>query len=618
MTIVKFSEIEYLLINAQGFDKQPLYTKQYAKDDFFVVYDNDVVLEKLSLDNYIGEKFIEGYIFKQNLEVKNQILATDTDYSPFLLVMGNVKCQGVLMAGNNFYIDGNLECNSIWGIYNHGSLTVKGSLSTQFLYTDEFNLEFGAINELAFIVGSEHAKYFVENIGMVLLTNSHSIDQVFNDYGQALCQNGLFEYLSSKEENLPPILNTSFDFYTDFPENVRVIFDKIFNDIAFENQGNIDVFDRKSNIFYTYVDSDEENSISIVNIDKKYNSVILQKKETKTIELTLVFYTDEGLEKVQTWFDLTENDQYYQAITVKHWFYKAEEKWSNKDIYKLEEKFDTYNLGNVFEELKKHFKNSIRFKNSIKIELEELEESEMKIGTSKMGGRPDLPKNIDWFNSFNSQKPMAFICQINFADIKALDLENKLPENGILYFFYDAVEMPWGFDPKDWEGKKVYYFDGNLDELERKSPPHDINEECLFSSAKMNFDKQLDVPDLSSDLIDIKLNDDDYDNYIALKEEFDGIHNKILGHSNNIQNGMELECELVTNGLYCGDSSGYKDPKRKELEKNVSNWELLLQIDSNEEQGMLWGDSGRLYLWITQENLKARKFEESWLVLQCF
>ena len=157
------------------------------------------------------------------------------------------------MAGNNFYIDGNLECNSIWGIYNHGSLTVKGSLSTQFLYTDEFNLEFGAINELAFIVGSEHAKYFVENIGMVLLTNSHSIDQVFNDYGQALCQNGLFEYLSSKEENLPPILNTSFDFYTDFPENVRVIFDKIFNDIAFENQGNIDVFDRKSNIFYTYV-----------------------------------------------------------------------------------------------------------------------------------------------------------------------------------------------------------------------------------------------------------------------------------------------------------------------------------------------------------------------------
>ena len=55
----------------------------------------------------------------------------------------------------------------------------------------------------------------------------------------------------------------------------------------------------------------------------------------------------------------------------------------------------------------------------------------------------------------------------------------------------------------------------------------------------------------------------------------------------------------------------------KELEKNIDNWNLLLQIDSNDEIDMMWVDSGRIYLWITDENLKNRKFENSWLILQC-
>jgi hypothetical protein len=32
---------------------------------------------------------------------------------------------------------------------------------------------------------------------------------------------------------------------------------------------------------------------------------------------------------------------------------------------------------------------------------------------------------------------------------------------------------------------------------------------------------------------------------------------RILGHSTNIQGDMQLEAQLVTNGLYCGDPSGY-------------------------------------------------------------
>jgi uncharacterized protein YwqG len=93
--------------------------------------------------------------------------------------------------------------------------------------------------------------------------------------------------------------------------------------------------------------------------------------------------------------------------------------------------------------------------------------------------------------------------------------------------------------------------------------------------------------------------------------------NKLLGYSDNIQNEMELECELVTNGLYCGDLSGYNDPRAKALEPNAKNWKLLLQIDSNEENEMMWGDCGRLYFWIKQDDLLNKQFDKSWFSLQC-
>ncbi|MBK8507084.1 MAG: DUF1963 domain-containing protein [Saprospiraceae bacterium] len=81
-----------------------------------------------------------------------------------------------------------------------------------------------------------------------------------------------------------------------------------------------------------------------------------------------------------------------------------------------------------------------------------------------------------------------------------------------------------------------------------------------------------------------------------MTEDLDVESNKLWDIQSNIQGPMELECELVTNGLYCGDATGYNDPKAKELAKNAETWTLLFQVDSNyEEAGMIWGDMGRLY-----------------------
>jgi Domain of unknown function (DUF1963) len=73
---------------------------------------------------------------------------------------------------------------------------------------------------------------------------------------------------------------------------------------------------------------------------------------------------------------------------------------------------------------------------------------------------------------------------------------------------------------------------------------------------------------------------------------------RIFGHPQRIQNSIEAECELT-------------------LKRTNPVWILLLQLDSDEELGMCWGDVGRLYFMIDRADLRSKKFDEVLLILQC-
>lgn len=74
----------------------------------------------------------------------------------------------------------------------------------------------------------------------------------------------------------------------------------------------------------------------------------------------------------------------------------------------------------------------------------------------------------------------------------------------------------------------------------------------------------------------------------------------------------------MTNGVYTGDVSGYKDSRRKELDPGADDWTLLLQVDSDDNTKMMWGDGGMLYVWIRRQDLASRNFDKAWTILQCF
>jgi hypothetical protein len=78
---------------------------------------------------------------------------------------------------------------------------------------------------------------------------------------------------------------------------------------------------------------------------------------------------------------------------------------------------------------------------------------------------------------------------------------------------------------------------------------------------------------------------------------------------------MRLECQLVTNGIYYGDSSGYQDPRRSALESSAVDWQHRLR------RRAAWvdvGDAGRVYFWARRQDIEASDFEGSWAILQCY
>jgi uncharacterized protein YwqG len=157
--------------------------------------------------------------------------------------------------------------------------------------------------------------------------------------------------------------------------------------------------------------------------------------------------------------------------------------------------------------------------------------------------------------------------------------------------------------------------------LRRTAPPAALPDEARFAACALALDAYEDLPELDEERERWRLDDDESERYIAVKEYLtsggEGASHKLLGHADPVQNPMELECQLVTNGVYCGDSSGWEEPRAKALEAGRTEWRLLLQLDSDERAGMMWGDAGRLYFWIRDSDLREHRFDRAWLILQC-
>jgi uncharacterized protein YwqG len=277
------------------------------------------------------------------------------------------------------------------------------------------------------------------------------------------------------------------------------------------------------------------------------------------------------------------------------------------NIDELQMLFKEFELDKYFDELKPHIKTKIN------LTTKPLNESDFAIGQSKIGGLPDLLDEDDWPKT-EKGKPMSFIGQLNLSMVARYDDSDLLPNFGLLSFFYCAEQSAWGFDPNDKQRFKVLYT-AHIADLQKIKSPLSWFDNANYKPNEIKFANVLSLPGWETEIAgNLFIDDNDFDRY----EKISGIsENQMFGYPNCVQDSMELECQLVTNGLYCGNPSGYEDPRRKELEDGVKDWVLLLQIGSEEEKtGMTWSNKGNLYYWMRKQDLKNLDFDKAWLILQ--
>lgn len=273
------------------------------------------------------------------------------------------------------------------------------------------------------------------------------------------------------------------------------------------------------------------------------------------------------------------------------------------------ERFIENNITDVF---KQDLKEQIRASISCKVVS-----AKPKVGASKFGGIPDLPKGVNWSKSKYSKLPYSFLAQINLNEVVNFDVEQVLPNFGMLYFFFDLDSGDDGF---------CFYADSK--ELYQPSIPIHLQDEPptffqkLFKRKKqskvlteksMQFDSFYNFPASWFDLnVQDAANTNNEDFYkvleqVTVKDEdfyFDenhGVH-QLLGWYNGIQNNL-LELDF-------NESTRMKDMNELTSDeiKEALKWKLLFVFSSDKALDYNLMDGGVVYFFIHEDDLKQGNF----------
>jgi uncharacterized protein YwqG len=230
-----------------------------------------------------------------------------------------------------------------------------------------------------------------------------------------------------------------------------------------------------------------------------------------------------------------------------------------------------------------------------------LAETEVPIGQSKFGGLPDLIPGRAWPEFRESL--LAFIGQINLAELAKTQVAGSLPSKGLLSFFLfnscDSGEPAEGGEDGAW---KVIYSPETA-KLKRLSPTDSIVEgnevapECV-----LEFEETLDLPYASTTDFDTK-----YEN------QFVGCRRaRKLGLTNALSDGYEeMQAALMPDREERSHLLGWSHPQVSCDDPVDIEFRNLLTVASEELCNWCWADGHQLYYGITDHNLQSRSFDQT-------
>jgi len=253
---------------------------------------------------------------------------------------------------------------------------------------------------------------------------------------------------------------------------------------------------------------------------------------------------------------------------------------------------------------------------TVGIRTKSSDDKNVKVGKSKIGGKPDLPKDFEWPKADN--KSMLFCAQYNLSELTKFDKENNLPKKGFFYVFL-SLDQDW----KEFNGVNQPYkliFSEN-ENIVRTEFPNDLEKNQTFKTAEIEYFQFYTIPDDENyKLFEFDKKYEDFyfyfyqptDEYLIeeLYEDSNKMH-QILGYDRSIQSSVVYEFASKELGLYLAESSQHKKRWNDILELSKT-YELLLQLDCDDPNTDLskYGGSGTYYFGLSKTDLEKKNFDD--------
>jgi len=246
------------------------------------------------------------------------------------------------------------------------------------------------------------------------------------------------------------------------------------------------------------------------------------------------------------------------------------------------------------------------------------------LAVARLGGLPRLPAEISW-PYWDGHGPLSYIGELRCDRLAQFELDIPMPKAGRLLFFYfdgsyDNFSTTIGtWDASTLKGAQAVHIpdDGPF-------APHPTPEGLAIYPERSFAGRQIVTapgwghPDLREAFMKPGQDDRSFMSHPAASDAFnEALHERhsgpvhqIGGYAEPVQGPIEYEVAnaALANQVPHGDPRLYAEARR---------WELLFQVDSDDDLGMMWGDVGVLYWMARPEDLANDDFTQLSFTWQC-
>ncbi|ENY6785525.1 YwqG family protein [Providencia rettgeri] len=224
---------------------------------------------------------------------------------------------------------------------------------------------------------------------------------------------------------------------------------------------------------------------------------------------------------------------------------------------------------------------------------------------SRVGGMPYLPIN-EKYPTNSAGTPLKLLAQINFAQMPKLE---NYPEKGILQFFIGGDDL-YGADfehRQKQEDFRIIYWEDIIEDASQLTQDFSAVIAAHSDDYYTPIDHQYSIEYTPAKQF-ISIDDFQFgqkilgvDNLYDYEDQFDG--------EDFYDEWVEPYSDTFESGAHCiGGYPFFTQTDPREYEKDIQQYELLLQINTDYEIGIMWRDMGVGNFFIHPDDLKKRDF----------